>query len=148
MPLSQVKRQNPSPWAARPSGVAQASLLAVTSCRLPPRPPALKCCSACATTKPPKVVVAVAMPAVVTVVAVAVKLRVATEGAMVEAVARTAVASFSPPGHKVHAPHKAVARAVKAVATPSSSRPQALPMKVAHRAPLLRNLTPCAPASI
>lgn len=92
------------------------------------------------------------MPAVVTAVAVVAKEPVVTV-AMVAVMAAVAVvpiaaANFSQPVRKVHAPHKAVARAVKAVVAPSSSHLQVSPTKVAHRAPLLRSLTPCAPASI
>lgn len=101
--------------------------------------------------KPAKAAVAVAMPALVaaaTVVAVVAKAPVVTVVMAEVAVVPIAAANFSQPVRKAHVPRKTVARAVKAVAAPSSSRPQALPMKVVHRAPLPRNPTPCAPASI
>ncbi len=63
------------------------------------------------------------------------------------AVAPIVVATSSNHARRVPAPRKTAARAVMA-AVPSSSRPQASPTKVAHRALLRPNLTPCAPASI
>ena len=108
-----VKRLNPLPWAARPSGVAQANRQVAMSCRQRHATHAQKCCNACVTTVQDRVtgVEAAAGTVVVDVAARAavVETTVATAVVVVQACAAMRNQQTTPGAASVHVPHRTVA---------------------------------------